>query len=97
MNKYREEQTLKAVSDYIARTYAGHYANDKDNTQTLDLIASQGLAEGFCQGNIIKYASRFGKKNGRNKNDLLKVIHYAILLYHFAGCHDEGNGISEFS
>ena len=31
-------------------------------------------------GNILKYAQRYGKKEGRNKNDLMKVIHYAIIL-----------------
>jgi hypothetical protein len=30
-------------------------------------------------GNILKYAQRYGKKEGRNKDDLLKVIHYAII------------------
>ena len=30
-------------------------------------------------GNILKYAQRYGKKEGRNKNDLMKVIHYAII------------------
>ena len=30
-------------------------------------------------GNILKYAQRYGKKNGRNKADLMKVIHYAII------------------
>ena len=27
----------------------------------------------------LKYAQRYGKKEGKNKNDLLKVIHYAII------------------
>jgi len=32
----------------------------------------------FCQGNIVKYATRYKSKNG--KEDLEKVIHYAELL-----------------
>ena len=39
----------------------------------------QGHGTGFCMGNILKYAQRYGKKEGRNKNDLMKVIHYAII------------------
>jgi len=35
----------------------------------------------FCQGNIIKYATRYKNKNG--KEDLEKVIHYAQLLIQF--------------
>ena len=30
-------------------------------------------------GNILKYAQRYGKKQGRNRDDLMKVIHYAII------------------
>ena len=29
----------------------------------------------------MKYAQRYGKKEGHNPADLLKVIHYAIMLY----------------
>ena len=36
--------------------------------------------EGFCIGNIIKYAQRYGKKDGYNEKDLLKIVHYAIIL-----------------
>ena len=29
----------------------------------------------------MKYAQRYGKKEGKNPADLLKIIHYAIMLY----------------
>jgi hypothetical protein len=41
-----------------------------------------GHGEGFCIGNIMKYAQRFGKKDGKNRKDLLKVIHYGIMALH---------------
>ena len=28
----------------------------------------------------MKYAQRFGKKNGKQESDLYKIIHYAIIL-----------------
>ncbi|MGA0844059.1 MAG: hypothetical protein ACO3RT_07885, partial [Arenicellales bacterium] len=31
----------------------------------------------------MKYGSRYGEKDGHNKRDLMKVIHYAMLLLHF--------------
>ncbi len=34
----------------------------------------------FAEGNAIKYLCRFGKKDGRNRKDLLKAIHYIVLL-----------------
>ena len=30
----------------------------------------------------MKYAQRFGKKDGKNRKDLLKVIHYGIMALH---------------
>jgi hypothetical protein len=48
--------------------------------QSTEFIVDAGHGEGFCIGNIIKYAQRYGKKNGKNKDDLLKIIHYAVIL-----------------
>jgi len=85
--KYEEDLTLKEIRDYLSRTYQAHYTSKESKTQTLDLIESIGDAEPFCRSNAIKYLSRFGKKNGKSKQDILKAIHYCILLYHFAGLH----------
>ena len=82
--KYEEDVILKEVRDYLSGTYRAHYAND-NKTQTLDLIDSIGDAEAFCRSNAIKYLSRVGKKDGKSKLDILKAIHYCILLYHFSG------------
>ena len=85
-NKYHEKEILKDVEEYVSRTYNGHYTGTKHeyrNVQTIDLMASRDLASDFCQANILKYGSRYGSKDGRNKKDLMKVIHYAMLLLHF--------------
>ena len=85
-NKYHEKEILKDIEEYVSRTYNGHYTGTKHeyrNVQTIDLMASRDLASDFCQANILKYGSRYGSKDGRNKGDLLKVIHYAMLLLHF--------------
>jgi len=85
-NKYHEKEILKDVHDYVSGTYNGHYTGTKHeyrNVQTIDLMASRDLASSFCQSNILKYGSRYGSKDGKNKKDLMKVIHYAMLLLHF--------------
>ena len=85
-NKYHEKEILKDVEDYVSGTYNGHYTGTKHeyrNVQTIDLMASRDLASDFCQANILKYGSRYGSKDGKNKKDLMKVIHYAMLLLHF--------------
>ena len=87
--KYEEDLTMKEVRDYLSGTYKAHYTSQESKTQTLDLIESIGDAEAFCRSNAIKYLSRFGKKNGKSKLDILKAIHYCILLYHFSGLHND--------
>ena len=87
--KYQEDKTLIEIRDYLSGTYKSHYTSQDSKTQTLDLIESIGDGEPFCRSNAIKYLSRFGKKNGKSKMDILKAIHYCILLYHFAGLHNE--------
>ena len=82
--KYEEDAILKQAEEYIAKTYELHYTGDKGKMQTLDLIESIGDAEAFCRSNAIKYLSRFGKKDGKNRKDILKAIHYCTLLYHFS-------------
>ena len=84
--KYHEDEILKDIEEYVSGTYRGHYTGDTHeyrNVQTLDLMASRSLASAFCQSNILKYGSRYGSKNGKEKKDLMKVIHYAMLLLHF--------------
>ena len=78
--KFNEDIILAVAKVYIDETYSENYASGK--YQATDLIVDVGHGEGFCMGNIMKYAMRYGKKDGRNKIDLLKLIHYAIIAYH---------------
>ena len=90
--KYHEEEILKDIEEYVSKTYQGHYTGTKHEfrkVQTIDLMAARDIAAQFCQANILKYGSRYGSKDGRNKTDLLKVIHYAMLLLHFDGHYGE--------
>jgi hypothetical protein len=99
--KYNEDKILKDVQDYVTSTYGSHYCGHNQEykgTQTIDLMAAKELASDFCQANILKYGSRYGDKDGRSKRDLMKVIHYAMLLLHFDGHYTrKDNGLSEFS
>lgn len=75
--KFEEDKTLKEIYNYVAATYDGHYSFNK--FQSTEFIIDSGHGEGFCMGNIIKYCQRYGKKEGKNRKDLLKVVHYAIM------------------
>lgn len=80
--KYSEEETLRELKEYILSTYKAHYSSGDDSIQTLDLIEACGDGEAFCRSNILKYASRYDKK-GSAHTDIMKVLHYAVLLMHF--------------
>ena len=75
--KYNEGAALKELQKYIDSTYNEHYSKNK--FQATEFIIDGGHGEGFCIGNILKYAQRYGKKNGKDRRDLLKVIHYGII------------------
>jgi hypothetical protein len=78
--------TSKNSYDYISSTYGQHYSLSK--IQSTEFIMDAGHGEGFTIGNIIKYAQRYGKKGGKNRADLLKVCHYAIMMLYV---HDHFN------
>jgi hypothetical protein len=76
--KFNEDQLVNELKRYIDSTYNSHYVGS-DNIQAFELITAAGHGMGFTIGDIIKYASRYGKKDGRNRQDLLKILHYTIL------------------
>ena len=78
--KYSEDRILKELIEYIDKTYNAHYSHNK--FQATEFIMDSFYGEGFCIGNILKYSQRYGKKDGKNRNDLLKVIHYGIMAVH---------------
>ena len=78
--KYREDEILNEIKEYIGSTYDQHYSTTEDGFQVMDMIKQLGIDKDFCQANAIKYLCRYGKKNGHNRKDLLKAIHYIVLL-----------------
>lgn len=74
--KYDEDVMLDQIRRYIDSTYTQHYSG---KYQATDMIIDAGHGTGFCIGNIMKYAKRYGKKDGYNRKDLMKIIHYAII------------------
>lgn len=86
--QYGEGNALEEVVDYIKETYGSHYTNESNDIQTLDIYEARGTLADTSIDNAIKYLMRYGKKEGRNKYDLLKAIHYLLL----AEAYDEKSG-----
>ena len=82
--KYNEDKILEEVYKYIEGTYNEHYTGGDQNIQIQDVFDQMGISEAFTRGAAMKYLFRFGKKDGKNRKDLLKCIHYCCLLYHYA-------------
>ena len=75
--KYNEGELIKEFQQYVDATYGEHYSLNK--YQATEFIIDAGHGDGFCIGNVMKYAQRYGKKDGYNRKDLLKVLHYALI------------------
>jgi len=81
--KFDEDKYNKEIMEYIDSTYTAHYSG---KYQATDMIIDAGHGVGFCVGSIMKYAKRYGKKDGHNRKDIMKIIHYGIILLHI---HDK--------
>lgn len=78
--RYGELGVLNEIREYIDSTYSGHYVSK--GGQTMDRIFDNGHGLGYSVGCMMKYTDRFGKKAGYNRQDILKMIHYAIFALH---------------
>lgn len=92
--KYSEKRILDELYNYIVGTYGEHYGGGKngEKLQALELIIEEGHGVGFLVGQLIKYSCRYGKKDKRNRKDLMKILHYAVVLLHV---HDLENDKDE--
>ena len=77
--KFNEAELIKEFKTYVDSTYSQHYAKEK--FQATEYIVDGGHGTGFCIGNVLKYAQRYGKKgtSADARKDLMKVLHYALI------------------
>jgi hypothetical protein len=77
--KYNEDVVLEHLMKYIQSTYTQHYVG-KSGVQAIDVWKSLDIDEEAFRANIIKYAMRYKHKKGQEMKDLLKILHYTVLL-----------------
>jgi hypothetical protein len=80
--KYNEDLIIAELLEYIKSTYNEHYVGQKDKVQTFDVYDALGSLDTTSRDTAIKYLMRYGKKDGKNKKDLLKALHYTIILWY---------------
>lgn len=90
--KYDEAKYLGELRAYIDSTYGQHYSQNQ--FQATEFIIDGGHGTGFCIGNVLKYAQRYGRKGTPEdwRKDLMKVIHYAVIQLYV---HDLENSKGE--
>lgn len=78
--KYNEGALLEEFGKYLEGTYGEHYVSGDGKIQEFDVMEADGELEIFAKQSARKYLRRYGKKLGRNRKDLLKVLHYTVIL-----------------
>lgn len=91
--KYNEEELIKQLLQYVNSTYTQHYA--QGDIQTTEFIISNGDGIAFTRGNVIKYAQRYGKKDGHSRKDIMKILHYALIMLYTHDLEHETPSIEE--
>jgi hypothetical protein len=77
--KYAEGKIINDFKAYIDKTYTQHYQTKEEELQCFDAWLALGDATPTFRNTALKYMWRYGKKNGNNKDDLMKVLHYTLM------------------
>ena len=77
--KYAESHIIGDFLDYIDETYGQHYKTEDNSIECFDAWIALGDSTPTFRNTAIKYLWRYGKKNGNNKADLLKALHYTLM------------------
>jgi len=78
--KFNEGEILQQLKEYVDSTYSGHYAKGRMGTQVSECAIDDGHGIGFFSVSMQKYIRRYGKKDGRNRLDIMKALHYGLLM-----------------
>lgn len=80
-----EGPILEEMIDYVRATYGEHYVTES-GLQSIDIWESLGTLQTTSRDTALKYLMRYGKKGGRNRKDLMKALHYVVLMIY---AHDK--------
>lgn len=89
--KYSEDEIIRDLKLYIDKTYGQHYKTENE-VQCFDAWIALGSSTETFRNTAIKYLWRYGKKNGSNKADLMKALHYVMLCLHVDHYKGDKNG-----
>lgn len=77
--KYAEDKILEDLKKHLDATYSEHYATEEQGIECFDAWIALGDSTPTFRNTALKYLWRYGKKNGNNKQDLMKALHYIFM------------------
>ena len=77
--KYDEGRIIADFKAYIDKTYGQHYKTEQKSIECFDAWIALGDSTPTFRNTALKYLWRYGKKNGNNKDDLMKTLHYVLM------------------
>ena len=77
--KYAEDKILADLKEHLDKTYTEHYMTENQSIECFDAWIALGDSTPTFRNTALKYLWRYGKKNGSNKKDLMKALHYIFM------------------
>ena len=77
--KYAEDKILADLKKHLDDTYSEHYMTENQSIECFDAWIALGDSTPTFRNTALKYLWRYGKKNGNNKKDLMKALHYIFM------------------
>jgi hypothetical protein len=87
--KYAEDRMIADLKAYIDKTYVEHYMTEDQSIECFDAWIALGDSTPTFRNTALKYLWRYGKKNGNNKKDLMKALHYIMMCLYVDHYKDE--------
>ena len=93
--KYCEDMILNDFREYLAKTYTEHYKSKTDKIECFDAWIALGDSGPTFRNTAIKYLWRYGEKDGKNKKDVMKALHYVLMLMYVEHYKPEEDEVKE--
>ena len=90
--KYCEDNIISDFKNYIDLTYSEHYKTEQESIECFDAWIALGDSTPTFRNTALKYLWRYGKKNGSNKADLMKALHYVMMCLYVDHYKEKNNG-----
>lgn len=79
--RFNEEEFLSELRTHLEKTYDEHYI--QGDRQVIENVMDGMNSLEFLTGTVQTYIARYGKKQGYNKADLFKAVHFILFMWYY--------------